>query len=45
MRPQFLYGVGEAARTASRLGIPAISVIEFGVAAGAGLLALEDVAD
>lgn len=41
LRPNYLYGVLHAARLASVLQIPAISVLEFGVAGGQGLLALE----
>jgi hypothetical protein len=41
LRANYLYGVLHAARLANVLGIPAISVIEFGVAGGRGLLALE----
>jgi hypothetical protein len=43
-RPHYAYGVQQGAYLANRLGIPAISVIEFGVAGGRGLIALEDVA-
>jgi hypothetical protein len=43
-RPQYAYGVYNAAVLASRLGIPELSVIEFGVAGGRGLLALERLA-
>lgn len=39
--PNYAYGVFWAATLASRLGIPRISVIEFGVAGGRGLVALE----
>ena len=42
--PQYAYGVYYAAEQASRLGLSAISVMEFGVAGGRGLLALEDIA-
>jgi hypothetical protein len=42
--PQYAYGVYSAAEQASRLGLKAISVMEFGVAGGRGLLALEDIA-
>ena len=41
LRANYLYGVLHAARLADRLGIRAISAIEFGVAGGRGLLALE----
>jgi hypothetical protein len=43
-RPHYAYGVYAAADLAARLDIPAISVIEFGVAGGRGLLALEGIA-
>src|SRR5579863_5007444 len=43
-RPHYAYGVFAAADLAKRLGINAISVIELGVAAGKGLLALERLA-
>jgi hypothetical protein len=43
-RPHYAYGVYSAADLAARLGIPAISVFEFGVAGGRGLLALERIA-
>jgi hypothetical protein len=41
LRANYLYGVLHAARLANVLGIPAISALEFGVAGGRGLLALE----
>lgn len=43
-RSHYAYGVFCAADQAKRLGITAISVIEFGVAQGGGLLALENTA-
>jgi hypothetical protein len=43
-RPAYAYGVQQGAYLASRLGLPAISVIEFGVAGGRGLVALEEIA-
>jgi hypothetical protein len=43
-RPQYLWGILCAAATAEELGIPRISVIEFGVAGGNGLLRLEQFA-
>ena len=43
-RPHFAYGVFHAARQAQRLGMERISVVELGVAGGAGLLALERIA-
>jgi hypothetical protein len=41
LRANYLHGVLHAARLASVLGIPTISALEFGVAGGRGLLALE----
>jgi len=43
-RAHYAYGVYAAADLAKRLGLSAISVIEFGVAGGRGLLALERIA-
>src|SRR5579885_3214170 len=43
-RPHYAYGVYTAADLAKRLNIPAISVVEFGVAGGSGLVALEAIA-
>lgn len=43
-RPHYAYGVYSAADLARRLNLPAITVIEFGVAGGNGLLALERIA-
>lgn len=43
-RPYQLYGIYRAAELAKRLGIDAISTIEFGVAGGAGLVAMERIA-
>lgn len=43
-RPHYAYGVQQAAVLARRLGIPRISVIEFGVAGGAGLVELDRMA-
>lgn len=40
-RPQYAFGVKYAAQLAARLGLSRIGVIEFGVAGGGGLLALE----
>ncbi len=40
-RPHYAYCVWQAAQLAKRLGEPRISVIEFGVAGGNGLLSLE----
>lgn len=42
-RPHYAYGVYSAARLAKTLGLPGISVAEFGVAGGRGLLALEQI--
>ncbi|MGE3818785.1 MAG: hypothetical protein AB7I30_05070 [Isosphaeraceae bacterium] len=41
-RPNYGYCVYHGARLAQRLGHPRISVLEFGVAGGGGLIALED---
>ena len=41
VRPHYAYLVNQAARLAARLGQPRVSILEFGVAGGAGLLALE----
>jgi hypothetical protein len=41
--PQYAYGVYWSAVLASRLNVPRITAIEFGVAGGRGLLALEKV--
>lgn len=43
-RPQYAYGTFHAARQAKLLGLDSISVIEFGVGGGNGLLALERIA-
>jgi len=43
-RPAYAYGILQAARQARALGIPVLSLIEFGVAKGAGLLAMERIA-
>ena len=43
-RPDYAYGVYRAALTAQALDIKRISAIEFGVAAGNGLLGLEEAA-
>jgi hypothetical protein len=40
-RPQYAFGVKQAIHLASKLKHPKVSVIEFGVATGGGLLALE----
>jgi hypothetical protein len=44
-RPAYAYGVFSAAKLAKSLGTQRISVIEFGVARGEGLLALERISD
>lgn len=41
VRPNYAFLVNQAARLAVRLGQPRVSILEFGVAGGAGLLALE----
>jgi hypothetical protein len=43
-RPHYGYGMFEAARLASRLDYDRMTVIEFGVATGGGLLAMEQLA-
>lgn len=43
-RPHYAYGVYHAASLAHRLGLPAITVAEFGVATGNGLVELEQMA-
>src|SRR5919198_1046043 len=45
MRPAYLWGALHGAHLAKTLGIPAISLIEFGVGGGDGLIALEMIAD
>lgn len=45
MRPAYLWGALHGAHLARSLGIPAISLIEFGVAGGNGLIALEMIAE
>jgi hypothetical protein len=44
-RPHYAYGVNFAADMAKKLGLDAVSVIEFGVAGGRGLLSMEDAAE
>jgi hypothetical protein len=44
-RPQYVWGVLDGAALAKVLGLEGVSVIEFGVASGAGLVALERVAE
>lgn len=43
-RPTYGYGLWTASHEAMRLGIPAITAIEFGVGSGAGLIALDAIA-
>ena len=43
-RPHYAYGVFAAAKLARRLGYSGVSAVEFGVAGGNGLLALEEIA-
>lgn len=43
-RPHYAYGVYHAAAMAKKLGLGGITVIEFGVAGGNGLIALESIA-
>lgn len=43
-RPHYAYGVQQAAVLAQRLGVPRISVVEFGVAGGQGLVELDRMA-
>lgn len=43
-RPHFAYGIFKAAHQAKHLGLERISVMEFGVAGGNGLLAMEHIA-
>jgi hypothetical protein len=43
-RPHYAYGITSAAKLARSLGHPAISVIEFGVAGGNGLVSMERIA-
>ena len=45
VRPQYLWSTLHAARLAAALGHQRVSVVEFGVAGGNGLLALEAAAD
>jgi hypothetical protein len=44
-RPNYAWGVHFAAKQAKQLGIDSISIIEFGVAGGRGLIALEQIAN
>jgi hypothetical protein len=40
-RPHYAYGMSKAVALAKRLGIPGFTAVEFGVAGGSGLVALE----
>lgn len=40
-RPEYAFGVKQAVYLATRLKLPSVSVVEFGVAGGGGLVALE----
>jgi len=44
-RPAYIWGVLQGVALAKVLGIERVSVMEFGVAGGSGLLALEDIAE
>jgi hypothetical protein len=44
-RPAYAYGIARAAAQANALGIQSILAVEFGVASGHGLLAMERIAD
>jgi hypothetical protein len=44
-RPHFAFGLSHAADQAARLGIKRMAAIEFGVAGGNGLVALEQISD
>src|SRR5688572_7238980 len=44
LRPQHAYGLLEAAEIAKETGIKTVSVVEFGVAAGSGLLNIAHIA-
>lgn len=44
-RPSYIWGVLQGASLAKVLGLPRVSVIEFGVAGGGGLIALERIAE
>ncbi|MFI5617653.1 hypothetical protein [Streptomyces sp. NPDC051567] len=41
-RPHYAYGVRRATESAARLGLPGVTLVEFGVAGGSGLLALAE---
>lgn len=41
-RPQYAYGLHRSCRLAAKLGVERITAIEFGVAGGNGLVAMED---
>jgi len=44
LRPHYAYCMDRAAMTAEALGIPKLSVLEFGVAGGNGMIAIEQLA-
>jgi hypothetical protein len=44
-RPAYAYCIYHAAELAARLGIPKISILEFGVAGGNGLVAIENITE
>lgn len=44
-KPQYIYGVLQGAALAKVLGLQRVSVLEFGVASGAGLLSMEQIAE
>lgn len=44
-RPHYAYGIYSAANLATTLGLSSVSVIEFGVAGGNGLRAMEEIAE
>src|SRR5579859_1376029 len=44
-RPNYAYLVYQAGKLAVRLGLSRVSIVEFGVAGGAGLVALEEHAE
>lgn len=44
-KPMYVWGVAQGAALAKVLGMPRISVIEFGVAKGFGLVAMESIAE
>ena len=44
VRPHYAYAIHEAAKLAKALDIPKFSIVEFGVAGGNGLVAMEKIA-